>query len=154
MTNANWTVWALTAGMFGSLASICGKLMSTSSTFGNSSIIFHQIFDGLLSANQVAVAVRGCWLAVMICMNVAMWHSFTASLKLAPSTVHSSSISTSANILFTGMFGHLIFNEAVSHHWLTGALCLIAGSVLISSTSFQTSQHVSYHEHENEYKRK
>jgi uncharacterized membrane protein len=98
---------AIASGLFAALTSVASKLASNNPTIST--------------------------LSFLIGSNVLMWFFFTKALADLKS-VQVMSINTLANILFTGLFGAILFNEPVGLKWLAGVSLVFLGVLLIRPT--------------------
>merc|ERR1711879_532193 len=107
--------YAISSGLFGALAGITGKFLS-SSIFLSSSLFFSLLAIGLI-----------------IIFNTAMW-TFTVDSCRLQSVVRTNAQSTIANSICLGVFSVLFFNEqniVFSIKWSFGIIFLTIGTILL-----------------------
>ncbi|XP_015884806.2 uncharacterized protein LOC107420381 [Ziziphus jujuba] len=98
--------WAVAAGLNAALAAIFAKLIAT------------QIFR----------------YGLVIVFNVIMWGCFANSLK-ALSSLQATVTNFATNFLTSGLAGYFLFEEALSFQWLTGAVLIVIGVLILSKSS-------------------
>ena len=57
-------------------------------------------------------------------------------------------LSSSSNLIFSGIFGYLVFGEVLSLRWFLGATFLILGVVILAAPTEQIMQAVKPKKHE------
>ncbi|KAI8914339.1 hypothetical protein EDD86DRAFT_199107 [Gorgonomyces haynaldii] len=62
-----------------------------------------------------------------------MWISFTFALSRAPNSFAVQLLNTATNLVATGLFGQLLFEEKVALSWWIGACLMLIGSLIIIS---------------------
>ena len=118
--------YAVGAGMFGSLGAVFGK------------VTFEE--DGVLASLAEEHAVIGLWVfrvvsfGMIFVPNAGMWGCFNRALALLPS-VEATLINTASNLVFSALWGALLFDEALSTRWLLGSLSIGLGLVCMMLAS-------------------
>lgn len=112
------TLFGVAAGSFGALAAVCGKFAG---------------LCGRLPAPWDWVARAGFYTLLVVC-NATMMTCYVRSLRRLPS-LQATLLSTSSNILITGLLGWLLFSEALPPRWFGGVALIIGGLYLISHAS-------------------
>ncbi|KAF6774811.1 hypothetical protein AHF37_06442 [Paragonimus kellicotti] len=103
---------AVCSGLLAALASVWGKLFSTSV---KSSLWFNFIVGYTLYVG----------------VNLVMWVVFAAALKTKGKCVVTLGLNCLANFGFSAMFGVLLFGETLSLQWLIGMIFLCVGTVCL-----------------------
>ncbi|KAF3446747.1 hypothetical protein FNV43_RR11927 [Rhamnella rubrinervis] len=98
--------WAISAGFNAALAAICAKLIS------------YQILR----------------YGLVVVFNVTMWGCYVNSLK-ALSSLQATVTNFATNFLTSGLAGYFLFEEALSFQWLTGAVLIVIGVLVLSKSS-------------------
>ncbi|KAK3001439.1 hypothetical protein RJ639_019230 [Escallonia herrerae] len=99
-------LWAISAGLTAALAAISAKHFS------------HQ----LIRYGHV------------ILFNVIMWGCYVNSLK-ALSSLQATVTNFATNLLFLGLAGYFLFEEALPFKWFAGALLIVIGVLALSKSS-------------------
>ena len=112
--------------MFGSLGAVFGK------------VTFEE--DGVLASLAEEHAVIGLWVfrvvsfGMIFVPNAGMWGCFNRALALLPS-VEATLINTASNLVFSALWGALLFDESLSSRWLLGSLSIGLGLVCMMIAS-------------------
>ena len=114
-SNQRWlfTVNAMAAGCFGGLSGVVGKL-SVGDDF------------------SLGVVVRVLLFAANALCTAQMWRYFLKALQHG-STPVCTILNTGTNFAVSGICGALLFGEAISALWLTGAAFILAGLTVIAT---------------------
>ncbi|RKP13277.1 hypothetical protein BJ684DRAFT_20214 [Piptocephalis cylindrospora] len=128
--------YAILAGTFAALGSLCGKLTTDKTADWLVFILQESVsdFTGYLPATGlVEMTVRVGFFALVFLTNAAMWACFTKSLSLSTSSTEVTVINKATNFIFTAVLGHLIFHEQLGARWWFGSSLVISGSVLCAA---------------------
>lgn len=104
--------YALLAGLCASLSSVFGKLMT-------------QPKDELS-----AFIIRALFLLLNVMCTVLMIGLYTRSMHHL-STTEATIINSSANLIFTALFGTILFQERLSLRWYMGSILITVGVAVI-----------------------
>lgn len=86
-----------------------------------------------LQASGPGLALAAIDTSCRVCP-AGMLSLFTKALQ-SQSSVRATALSTTSNILCSGIASAVLFRERLAVRWLIGATCLIVGSVLITSAT-------------------
>jgi uncharacterized membrane protein len=113
MSQSQFVMYALLAGLYGALSGACGKL-----SVGDDVPVLLVLRGVLFAANGVCTG--------------QMWRYYLKALSLG-STTTAQMINTGANFSASALFGILIFGEQVSTLWMVGAAVTCVGLALVAS---------------------
>eukprot|EP00850_Spirogloea_muscicola_P021669 SM000258S09085 [mRNA] locus=s258:17387:18346:+ [translate_table: standard] len=83
---------------------------------------------------QVLPALRALCYFGMVACNVVMWSLCMIGLRVLP-TLQANVQNLAANLVCSGIFGFLLFGEALSIRWLAGITCILCGVVVLAEAS-------------------
>eukprot|EP00850_Spirogloea_muscicola_P017765 SM000156S02121 [mRNA] locus=s156:18431:19392:- [translate_table: standard] len=85
-------------------------------------------------APKVLPALRAlCYLGMVAC-NVVMWSLCMIGLRVLP-TLQANVQNLAANLVCSGLFGLLLFGEALSIRWMAGIICILCGVLVLAGAS-------------------
>jgi drug/metabolite transporter (DMT)-like permease len=94
---------------------------------------------GLSPSNKpLEIIIRAAFFGLNLFFNGVMWGLFTMALARGSSATKVSIVNTSANFMVTAVLGWAIFSERLPAMWFLGAVCLVAGNVVIGSRDNKT----------------
>lgn len=131
---------AFLCGLFGALASVCGKL-SLSSNYVTAYLESSCLQNSTVShvCNEINLVYRGIMFAGMIIFNGLMLGYFMKALEKSSSIVVTT-LSSSISFLLTGVLGYLILSEKVGLRWILGAVLITGGIGLIVMSQMDFSK--------------
>jgi drug/metabolite transporter (DMT)-like permease len=121
-------VFTLLAGFFAALAGVCGKVAADS-----------RVIESLSDSVSVQTALRALSAVGVVLSNALMWHCFVRSMHESNSVV-AATVNACVNLLFTALFGSLLFGESFSLKWILGALLMSLGVVLVAHGTSDTKK--------------
>jgi len=110
--------WAIVSGCFASLASVFAKIASRIDTVQFDATFF---------------IWKAFWVSLVVISNMIMWKTFTTALARSSNTLTVTVLNSATNMIFTGIFGLVLFSEKVTVKWAIGASLLILGSVVMTA---------------------
>jgi drug/metabolite transporter (DMT)-like permease len=124
--------YAALCGIFGSLASVMGKIALSENRVLSAVLAFCAQDLGLARAScqAASTALRLLCFGLMLACNAAMVAFYLKALAEDASVVATVG-STAVNCLVTGATGFLLFGESVGSSWLLGSLFISTGLCLI-----------------------
>lgn len=128
--------FSVISGALACLASVLGKVAFDGDT------AFHLMAttycdDHLplwVPCNMVGLAVQGASLAGMFMVNAVMFSTFLKALQNSGSTI-ATVTNCGTNFLLSGVSGRILFGERLPHMWFCGATLVIAGVLLMVSST-------------------
>ncbi len=110
------------AGLNASLASVAGKIAF------DERFLVSLFFGGVApSSSSLLLAVRLVCVVILLSVNALLFRFVALGMSKATSSVQVTAIVCAVNFLFSGLFGWLLFDEALTWMWLLGASLLVVG---------------------------
>ena len=116
-------------GLFGSLATILGKICFSTDTWVLNSLFnlcTDTLFFSVPNCEIAMLAFRGIVFAEMLFCNALMLGYFLKALE-KESSLHVTVISAGTNFMLSGLLGYIVLQEDVSNTWFFGAFLICAG---------------------------
>lgn len=112
---AQWlfTMYAMTAGLFGGLSGAVGKMSVTDD-------------------HSLGVIVRVLFFAANGVCTAQMWRYYLKSLSLGPTAI-CQVLNTGTNFAVSALVGIVFFGETITTLWLVGAMMVVAGLAIIAT---------------------
>ncbi len=132
-------------GLFGSLATILGKMALSSDNWiliDMWAICAQSLGLSPERCDMLVLLFRGITFFEMLFCNALMISYFLKSLE-KESSLHVTVISTATNFLLSGLLGRLVLKEEVSNMWYLGASIISAGICCISYGRGENKRNVS-----------
>ena len=117
--------FSMLAGLNASLASVAGKVAF------DRDFLVSAVFGGTAPAPAVLLAARGAAVAALLALNALLFRFVALGMSRAEGSVQVTAIVCAVNFLLSGVFGWLLFGEALSLRWALGAVLMVAGIGLL-----------------------
>jgi len=127
-------IHALLCGIYGSLASVLGKIALSENWIVESVFTYCEGYIGKHGENLCSTSrfcCRGFFFVSMLFLNTMMVASFLRAMSANLSIVVTV-LSTATNYLITGALARLLFDENLGSWWVTGSLIICCGLCLVS----------------------
>jgi uncharacterized membrane protein len=98
--------------------------------------MYRAILSGVFAASastfsKLALQQSFFIFGLVLLSNYLMFRNYTLALQV-DSTIKVVTINTASNILATGLFGWILFNEVITLKWLIGSSLISIGSIILN----------------------
>ena len=136
---------SILSGLFGSLGSIAGKL-ALSSDSPISTVCVNELGKTLLDIPQgyctmITITFRALLFFAMLGCNGLMLSYFLMALEKR-GTLIVVIISSTCNVLTSGLLGLVVFHETVKSSWYFGACLMLGGVCLVAFSQMETTKKI------------
>lgn len=114
------------AGLNASLASVAGKV-----AFDDRFLVSF-VFGGVAPSSSLLLCARAVAVILLLSLNAMLFRFVALGMSKSASSVEVTAVTCAVNFLCTGLFGALLFNEAITMTWVVGAGLLAFGISLLS----------------------
>ena len=136
---------SILSGLFGSLGSIAGKL-ALSGDSPISTVCVNELGKTMLDIPQsyctvITITFRALLFLAMLGCNGLMLSYFLMALEKR-GTLIVVIISSTCNVITSGLLGLLLFHEAVKSSWYFGACLMLGGVCLVAFSQLETTKKI------------
>ncbi|CAB9518875.1 expressed unknown protein [Seminavis robusta] len=127
---SSFVPFSLLSGAFGALASCLAKFAFSTDTFLTTSIL--EGCNDKQYCYLLVYSARGLCFVGTLALNIFMVGSFLEGMEESGS-IAGTAMSTAANFVVSSALGFLLWEEEFSRTWLMGFLCVVVGTILLST---------------------
>lgn len=130
---------ALLSGVFAALSGVSAKLALDPDNTNKVEIYCRLVSDYLQVSSEACIypefdyIFRGCFLLILVFLNVLMFRHFNRALQHCKTTIEASIINTAANFILTALLGNAVFEEQLSLSWWLGTVLILSGTLLVAT---------------------